>query len=92
MLDIQISRAKKQSLYRQIAENIKEQIRDGRLPANTRLPTVRHFAQELGVTRLTIQNAYSELQADGWIRHAQWRGRQRARPDDERRRHREAHG
>ena len=74
MLDIQLSRNGKQSLYHQIAENIKEQIRDGRLPANTRLPTVRQFAHDLNVTRLTIQNAYSELQADGWIEATVGRG------------------
>ena len=74
MLDIQVSRESKQSLYRQISENIKERIRDGRLPANTRLPTVRQFAKDLNVTRLTIQNAYSELQADGWIEATVGRG------------------
>ncbi|MCA9947601.1 MAG: winged helix-turn-helix transcriptional regulator, partial [Anaerolineales bacterium] len=74
MLDIQISRNGKQSLYRQIAENIRERIRDGRLPANTRLPTVRQLADQLGVTRLTVQNAYAELQADGWVEAVVGRG------------------
>ncbi len=74
MLDININRARKQALYMQIAEQVKEQISDGRLPANTRLPTVRQFATQLGVTRLTIQNAYGELQADGWIEATVGRG------------------
>jgi DNA-binding transcriptional MocR family regulator len=74
MLDVNLNRERKLALYNQIAEQIKEQISDGRLPANTRLPTVRQFAQELGVTRLTIQNAYSELQADGWIEATVGRG------------------
>ena len=30
-------------------------------------PPVRKLATELGVTRLTVQNAYSELQSGGWI-------------------------
>lgn len=74
MLDLSLNRTTKQALYRQIAEQIKTQIGDGRLPANTRLPTVRKLAQELGVTRLTIQNAYSELQADGWVEATVGRG------------------
>ncbi len=74
MLDLSLNRSTKQSLYRQIAEQIKTQIGDGRLPANTRLPTVRSLAQQLGVTRLTIQNAYNELQADGWIEATVGRG------------------
>ncbi len=74
MLDVSLNRHHSQALYRQIAEQIKTQIGNGRLPANTRLPTVRQLAQELGVTRLTIQNAYGELQADGWIEATVGRG------------------
>lgn len=74
MLDVILNRSSNQSLYRQIAEQIKTQIGNGRLPANTRLPTVRQLAQDLGVTRLTIQNAYGELQADGWIEATVGRG------------------
>lgn len=73
-LDLTLNRAGRQSLYRQIAEQIRQRIGDGRLPANTRLPPVRHLAQELGVTRLTIQNAYGELQADGWVEATVGRG------------------
>ena len=67
MLNLTINREIKPPLYRQIAEQIKTQIGNGRLPANSRLPTVRGLARSLGVTRLTVQNAYAELQADGWI-------------------------
>ena len=73
-LNLTLNRDTKLALYRQIAEQIKTQIGNGRLPANTRLPTVRKLAQELSVTRLTIQNAYSELQADGWIEATVGRG------------------
>lgn len=50
------------------------EIGNGRLPANSRLPTVRRMAEQLGVTRLTVQNAYSELQADGWVEATVGRG------------------
>jgi DNA-binding transcriptional MocR family regulator len=62
------------SLYQQIAEQIKDQICNHRLPAGARLPTIRQLAQELGVTRVTVQNAYDELQAGGWIESTIGRG------------------
>lgn len=74
MLDLTINRDSKPPLYRQIAEQIKTQIGNGRLPATSRLPTVRGLARSLGVTRLTVQNAYAELQADGWIEATVGRG------------------
>lgn len=74
MLDLTVNRDSKPPLYRQIAEQIKTQISNGRLPANSRLPTVRGLARSLGVTRLTVQNAYAELQADGWIEATVGRG------------------
>ena len=74
MLDLTVNRESKPPLYRQIAEQIKTQISNGRLPANTQLPTVRGLARSLGVTRLTVQNAYAELQADGWIEATVGRG------------------
>ena len=74
MLNLTINREIKPPLYRQIAEQIKTQIGNGRLPANSRLPTVRGLSKSLGVTRLTVQNAYAELQADGWIEATVGRG------------------
>ncbi|WP_420630489.1 PLP-dependent aminotransferase family protein [Candidatus Leptofilum sp.] len=74
MLNLTVNRDSKPPLYRQIAEQIKTQISNGRLPANSRLPTVRSLARTLGVTRLTVQNAYAELQADGWVEATVGRG------------------
>ena len=66
-ISLQLNRDDNTALYRQIAEHVKTRIGDGHLPAGTRLPTVRKLASELGVTRLTVQNAYGELQSGGWI-------------------------
>lgn len=62
------------ALYQQIVEQIKERINSNSLPAGARLPTIRQLAQELGVTRVTVQNAYDELQAGGWIESTIGRG------------------
>ena len=73
-LDLTLDREGDAALYRQIAEQIKDRISDGRLPAGTRLPTVRQLAADVGVTRLTIQNAYGELQSGGWVEATVGRG------------------
>ncbi len=66
-LEIAIERPGSDPLYRQIAAQIRARIRDGRLPAGARLPTVRSLAGELGVTRNTVHDAYGRLQRDGWV-------------------------
>ena len=57
----------KTPLYRQIEHYIREAILDGSLEANTHLPPTRKLAEELGVSRITVQNAYLELESDGLI-------------------------
>lgn len=73
-LAIHVDREDAEPLYRQIAEAFKERIGDGSLPTGTRLPTIRELARTLEVTRLTVQNAYADLQAGGWIASKVGRG------------------
>lgn len=61
-------------LYRQIAVCLQSLIEDGVLVPGTQLPTVRRMAQRQGVGRLTVQTAYAELQAQGWIESVVGRG------------------
>lgn len=72
-------------LYRQVAHRLRDLMESGILPAGARLPTVRKLAEDHGLTRLTVQSAYGELQDHGWIQSVVGRGtfvaeRQRARP------------
>jgi 2-aminoadipate transaminase len=71
---IELNRSSAQPLYMQLAQDIQRRIRSGALPPGARLPTVRELAQQLGVTRLTIHSAYSELQAGGWVEATVGRG------------------
>src|SRR5262245_41743336 len=71
---IELNRNSAQPLYVQLAQDIQRRIRSGALPAGARLPTVRELARQLGVTRLTIHSAYSELQAGGWVEATVGRG------------------
>lgn len=73
-MQIELDRSRHEPLYVQLADHIQERIRSNALPPGTRLPTVRHLAQQLGVTRLTVHSAYAELQAGGWIEATVGRG------------------
>lgn len=54
-------------IYQQIQCFLREQIQSGALPPGTRLPASRELAASLGVNRLTVTNAYAELEAEGLI-------------------------
>ncbi len=54
-------------LFRQIEAHLRRSIASGRLPAGSRLPSTRRLASDLGVNRLTVENAYAELEAEGLI-------------------------
>ena len=61
-------------LYRQIQQFLREQIRSGSLPSETRLPASRKLATSLGVNRITVTNAYAELEAEGLVYSRQGSG------------------
>ncbi|MEJ5201512.1 MAG: GntR family transcriptional regulator, partial [Anaerolineales bacterium] len=54
-------------LYKQIEDFLKENILSGILPPDTRLPSSRQLARDLGVNRITVETAYDELEADGLV-------------------------
>lgn len=59
--------AKKIPHYQRIARQLKQAIERGELAPGSRLPASRVYAQELGVSRATIENAWGELVAQGWL-------------------------
>jgi len=54
-------------LYKQLYTQIREHILSGKLPAESRLPSVRDMAIELSASRNTVDGAYQELYAEGYI-------------------------
>lgn len=64
---IPINRTSSAPLYQQIEGWLRENILSGSLPPGTRLPASRALAGELGVSRITVQNAYANLESDGLI-------------------------
>ncbi|MBN2004931.1 MAG: PLP-dependent aminotransferase family protein [Anaerolineae bacterium] len=64
---IPLDRQSSAPLYRQIEDFLRQGIVSGRLAPETRLPATRQLARDLGVNRITVENAYGELEADGLI-------------------------
>ncbi|MEV0615878.1 PLP-dependent aminotransferase family protein [Nonomuraea sp. NPDC050404] len=59
---------------RGIAASLTDLIREGTITAQTRLPTVRGLARELGVSSGTVAEAWAELRKHGMIRTERRRG------------------
>ncbi|MER8036365.1 PLP-dependent aminotransferase family protein [Streptomyces hydrogenans] len=53
---------------RALQEALREAVRSGRLTAGTRLPSSRALAQDLGVSRGLVTEAYEQLVAEGYLR------------------------
>ncbi len=73
-LEIRTDRDGDKPLYLQIADSISRLIASGVLGAGERLPTVRALALQLKVTRVTVHNAYSHLQAEALVESTVGRG------------------
>ena len=57
----------KECLYLQVYEHYKNLIMERRIPAGSRMPSLRKCSAELKLSRTTIENAYLQLAADGYI-------------------------
>jgi GntR family transcriptional regulator/MocR family aminotransferase len=55
------------SLYKYLYECIKNDILSGTLSAGEKLPSKRRFAEHLEISIMTVENAYSQLIAEGYI-------------------------
>ena len=54
-------------IYSQITDGFREQLLSGVLQPGDKLPSVRELAATLTINPNTIQRAYRELEAQGWI-------------------------
>jgi GntR family transcriptional regulator/MocR family aminotransferase len=64
---IPIDRQHDTPLYQQIETYLRQSIVAGALAPTTRLPAARQVAQDLGVSRITVENAYAALESDGLV-------------------------
>jgi GntR family transcriptional regulator/MocR family aminotransferase len=64
---IQLDRSCRDSLQRQLTEQLRRAILDGRLGAGMRLPSTRSLSATVGVSRNVALAAYDELFAEGYV-------------------------
>lgn len=64
---INLDRSSSVPLYRQFYLQLRKQILGGHLPGGTRLPSTRTLCKELGLSRITLLNAYDQLTAEGFL-------------------------
>ncbi len=69
-----LERSSEKPLYEQIYEQIRDDVLSGRLPEGKKLPSKRALAEQLQVSLITVENAYSQLIAEGYVRAAQRSG------------------
>ena len=74
MLTYILEKKKGEALYRSLYQKIKEDIVSGRLRSGEKLPSKRAMAEHLGVSCITVENAYEQLIAEGYLRPAQRKG------------------
>ena len=55
------------SLYEYLYKCIRKDILDGKIKAREKLPSKRSFAKNLGVSTITVENAYAQLMAEGYL-------------------------
>ncbi len=73
-MDIQLRRGTEIPLYRQIHAAIAARIRSGELRSGERLPSVRSLARRLGISLITVVQAYDALAAEGLVQAFVGRG------------------
>ena len=71
---VQINYRDSRPIYSQIADELRAQIRAGVLVEGDKLPSVRELAATLAINPNTIQRAYHELEAEGWIASVSGKG------------------
>lgn len=56
-----------QSMYAHLYQCIKEDILNGKLESEDKLPSKRTLAKNLGISLITVENAYAQLMIEGYI-------------------------
>ena len=67
MLSCNLNRSSEVPLYEQLYEYIKNEVMNGRLPYQTKLPSKRKLAEFLQISENTVDTAYNQLTAEGYL-------------------------
>ncbi len=74
MLTYDLNNRGKMPMYEYLYQCIKKDIVTGKLKANEKLPSKRQLAENLGISLITIQNAYEQLLVEGYLYTLERRG------------------
>ena len=64
---LHVDRSHPETLAAQVRAGLRDAIRSGRMTAGTRLPASRLLAEDLGVSRGVVVDAYAQLVAEGFL-------------------------
>jgi GntR family transcriptional regulator/MocR family aminotransferase len=74
MLSCNLERDSETPLYAQVYEYIKQEIMEGRISYGTKLPSKRKLSEFLQISQNTVEQAYDQLTAEGYIESQPRRG------------------
>lgn len=74
MLTYELKKLPGQPLYEGLYRAIRDDILSGRLPADYKLPSKRALSDHLEISKITVENAYGQLLAEGLIRSSERTG------------------
>lgn len=77
-----LDKTSRMPLYLQLYHYVRKDIETGTLSAEQALPSIRQLAQHLGISKNTVEAAYGQLVAEGYIASKE-RGGYRVQPLDE---------
>jgi GntR family transcriptional regulator len=69
-------------LYRQLMDQVRQQVAAGRLTPGDFLPSTRQLAQQLEINAMTVSKAYSQLVRDGVLELARGQGMRVRAPEN----------
>jgi DNA-binding transcriptional MocR family regulator len=73
-MDLSLDRQSEVPLYRQLQRTLAQRIRAGEIAPGSQLPSVRGLAKDIGVSPITVVQAYNALAVEGLIHAAVGRG------------------
>jgi GntR family transcriptional regulator len=65
-MKIILSNKKKTPIYEQIKIQLKDQVLEGAILAESKLPSIRLLAKNLGISVITVKRAYDDLESEGY--------------------------
>ena len=67
MLTYNLDHGSKTPLYEQLSNAIKADILSGVIPGGEKLPSKRTLAEHLNISKVTVESAYQQLLAEGYL-------------------------